>query len=287
MPGFAETDRDGRTFYMKAFSIQAPNGTVAGIETGDGPPVVLIAGLGSTTRLWGNLPEVLGRDFHVIAIDNRGVGGSSEGKTFTFAGAAEDLAAVLDDRGLDHAALLGASMGGVIALHTAIAHPGRIDRLVIASSAPRLTNYGRRILELIRDLLLYGPAERAGAALMTLAFSPSFHDRFAGFVDETERLYGPDEADVPGTLLQIEHLLGGWDLLEWLPSVTAPSLVLYGDHDPVVCPDETKELAAGLPSAELVKVPGAAHSILAEGGEAVLRRVTDFLARQPESGRFV
>lgn len=279
MPGFAETDRDGRTFYMKAFSSPAPNGPVAGIETGDGPPVILIAGLGSTTRLWGHLPEVLGRGFRVIAVDNRGVGGSRGGGAFTFAGAAEDLAAVMDDRGLDRAALLGASMGGVIALHTAIAHPDRIDRLVIASSAPRLTVYGRRILELLRDLLLYGPPERAGAALMTLAFAPSFHERFAGFVDETERLYGPEETDVPGTLLQIEHLLRGWDLREGLPSVAAPSMVLYGDHDPVVSPDETKELAAALPSAELVKVPGAAHSVLAEGGDAVLGRVVDFLAR--------
>jgi len=264
---------------MKAFSIPAPNGTVSGIETGDGPPVVLLAGLGSTTRIWGNLPAVLGRNFRVIAVDNRGVGGSKDGGSFSFAKAAEDLAAVLEGRGLDRAALLGASMGGVIALHAAITHPDRISKLVIASSAPRLTTYGRRMLELLHDLLLYGPPERAGAALMTLAFAPSFHERHGGFVDDAEKLYGPNEADVPGTLLQVDHLLKGWDLGEWLPSVEAPSLVLYGDHDPVVSPDETKELAAGLPNAELVKVPGAAHSVLAEGGETILERVTEFLAR--------
>ena len=56
-------------------------------------------------------------------------------------------------------------------------------------------------------------------------------------------------------------------------------MVLYGDHDPVVSPDETKELAAALPSPELVKLPGAAHSLLAEGGDAVLGQVVDFLAR--------
>jgi pimeloyl-ACP methyl ester carboxylesterase len=56
-------------------------------------------------------------------------------------------------------------------------------------------------------------------------------------------------------------------------------MVLYGDHDPVVAPDETKELAAALPSAELVKVPGAAHSLLAEGGDTVLAQVVEFLSR--------
>lgn len=263
---------------MKAFSSPAPNGTVSGIETGDGPPVVLLAGLGSTTRIWGNLPTVLGRALRVIAIDNRGVGGSRTGSPFSFAGAAEDLAAVLDDRGIDRAALLGASMGGVTALHAAISHPDRISRLVIASSAARLSVHGRRTLEVLQDLLLYAPPERVGAALMTLAFAPSFHERFAGFVEDAEKLYGPDDADGPGMLLQLDHLLKGWDLRSWLPSVAAPSLVLYGDHDPVVAPDETKELAAALPNAELVKVPGAAHSVLAEGGESILDRVIRFLS---------
>jgi pimeloyl-ACP methyl ester carboxylesterase len=266
---------------MKAFSIKAPNGTVSGVEIGDGPPLVLIAGLGSTVRLWGNLPAVLGRQFRVIAIDNRGVGGSRSGGPFGFAAAAEDLAAVLEERGLDRASLLGASMGGVIALHTVIAHPERVERLVVASSAPRLTPYGRRMLELLQDLLLYAPPERAGAALMTLAFSPSFHERFTGFVSEAADLYGPDEADVPGTLRQIEHLLRGWDLREWMPRIAAPTMVLYGDHDPVVSPDETKELASLVPNSELVKVPGAAHSVLAEGGEPVLGLVTAFLLSEP------
>lgn len=263
---------------MKAFSIPAPNGTVSGFETGNGPPIVLLAGLGSTTRIWGNLPAVLGRDLRVIAVDNRGVGGSRDGGPFSFAGAAEDLAAVLDDRGVDRAAILGASMGGVIALHAAISHSDRISRLVIASSSARLSVHGRRLLEVLQDLLLYAPAERVGAALMTLAFAPSFHERFGGFVNDTENLYGPDDADVPGTLLQIDHLLKGWDLREWLPSVGTPALVLYGDHDPVVAPDETKELAAALPNGELGKVPGAAHSVLAEGGESTLDTVMAFLS---------
>ena len=71
-----------------------------GFELGDGPPLVLIAGLGATCRIWGSLPELLGRQFRVIAVDNRGVGGSRAGEPFTLAGAANDLRAVLDDRGV-------------------------------------------------------------------------------------------------------------------------------------------------------------------------------------------
>lgn len=263
---------------MNAFSIDAPNGPVSGSDVGEGPPVVLLAGLGSTSRIWGNLPAVMGRRFRVITIDNRGVGGSTDGGPFTLRAAAADVEAVLNARGVESAALLGASMGGVIALTAALAIPDRISRMVIASSAARLTIHGRRLLEVLHDLLIYAPPDRAGAALMTLAFSPAFHERFAGFVTDAERLYGPNEVDLPGTLLQLEHLLLGWDLRGDLPSIEAPALILCGDRDPVVAPEDTTELAGLLPRAELIRVPGAAHSVLAEGGDEMLEKVLAFLA---------
>jgi pimeloyl-ACP methyl ester carboxylesterase len=272
---------------MNTFTIDAPNGPVSGFQTGNGPPVVLIAGLGSTSRIWGNLPAVMGRHFRVIAIDNRGVGGSTDGGRFSLRGAAEDLEAVLDALAVQRAALLGASMGGVIALTAALKIPDRISRLVIASSAARLSVHGRRLLETLQDLLVYAPPDRAGAALMTLAFSPSFHERFAGFVEDADRLYGPDESDLPGILVQLDHLLQGWDLRSDLPSIDLPVLVLCGDRDPVVAPEDTAELAELIPGAELIRIPGAAHSVLAEGGELVLEQVTAFLAEEPREPTIV
>ena len=107
---------------------------------------------------------------------------------------------------------------------------------------------------------------------MTLAFSPTFHERFARFVEDADRLYGPEESDLPGILFQLDHLLQGWDLRNDLPSIDVPVLVLCGDRDPVVAPEDT---------AELVRVPGAAHSVLAEGGEPVLEHLATFLAEEP------
>lgn len=172
-------------------------------------------------------------------------------------------------------------MGGVIALTAALKIPDRISRLVIASSAARLSVHGRRLLETLQDLLLYAPPDRAGAALMTLAFSPTFHERFARFVEDADRLYGPEESDLPGILFQLDHLLQGWDLRNDLPSIDVPVLVLCGDRDPVVAPEDTAELAGLIPHAELVRVPGAAHSVLAEGGEPVLEHLATFLAEEP------
>lgn len=266
---------------MRAFSIPTRNGHVAGAETGDGPLVVLIAGLGSTSRIWGSLPNALGRKLRVLTVDNRGVGGSTDGELFTLDGAVEDLAAVLDAKKIERTALLGASMGGVIALAFAAAYPERVTRLVVASSSPWLSRHGLRMLEMLQDMLVYAPPDRTGAALMTLAFAPPFHEKFPGFVGEADRLYGIEPPDLAGTAHQLEHLIEGWDLRPVLPSIEAPALVLAGDRDPVVAPEETAELAALLPNAELVRVADAAHSVLAEGGEPLLARVSEFLRDKP------
>jgi pimeloyl-ACP methyl ester carboxylesterase len=169
-------------------------------------------------------------------------------------------------------------MGGLIALATALRAPAKVTRLVVASSAARLTAHGRRVLELFHDLLLYAPPDRAGAALMTLAFSPPFHQQFSGFVTEVSALYGIDEADLPGTLAQLEHLLVGWDMRKALATVEKPALVLCGDRDPLVAVEDTVELADALPDARLIRLPSAAHSVLAEGGDKVLDRLVSFLS---------
>lgn len=263
---------------MTSFRVDTPRGPLAGIETGQGPALVLVAGLGSSQRIWGDLPGVLARRFTVIAIDNRGIGGSRAGQPFSLGNAALDVIAAVDGRGHHRFALLGASMGGAIALAAALQAPHRVSCLVVASCAASLTSHGRRSLELLHDLLQFLPPERVGRALMSLAFAPPFAQRFPGFVDEAARLYGLDPDDRPGALDQVERLLGGWDLRPQLAELETPSLVLCGDRDPIVAPEDTAELARVLPGAELVTVAGAAHSVLAEGGGEVLQKVVDFLS---------
>lgn len=254
-----------------------PRGSIGWGETGDGPPLVLLAGLGSTRAIWGELPRLLGRRFTVLAPDNRGVGASRGGDPFTLAGAAADLVCLLDHRGLERVHLLGASMGGLVAVLTALEAPDRVSRLVALSCAGHLSTHGRRLLEVLHDLLLHLPASRVGHALMTLAFAPPAHESMPGFICDAASLYGPDPADVPGALAQVEHLLDGWDLRPRLAGLALPTLVVAGLRDPVVAPEDTAELALLIPGAERLDLPHAAHSVLAEGGGVVLDRVLTFL----------
>ena len=256
-----------------------PGGPVAYERWGDGgPPLLLVAGLGSRARLWGELPRLLAGRFTVLAPDNRGVGGSRGGAPFTVAGAADDATAVVRHAGFESAGVLGVSMGGLIACAMAADHTGTVDRLVVASCGARLTPSHRRVLRFFELVLTrLSPAE-AAEALMAFAFGASFADRYPGFVDQAARLWTLDPEDLPGALQQIEHLRSGWDLRPLLARVACPTLVLAGELDPLVASSTTRELAAAIPEARFREVPDAAHSVLAEGGAALLNEVVEFLS---------
>lgn len=262
---------------MNDFLIEGPSGPIAGSRLGDGPCLTLIAGLGSSRNLWGEFPAMLAKNFSVITLDNRGIGGSRKGRSFTVDGAVEDVTATLDHLGFDSTILLGASLGGLIGFKTALTHPDRVSRMVIASTAARMTTHGRRSIGLLRDMLKHFPAETFGRSLMTLGFGPSFHRRLPGFVDQAAQLYGLDPLDVPGALEQAEHMLEGWDDRKDLESLNIPSLILAGQRDAVVAWEDTAEIAEALPDTEFICVPDAGHSVLAEGGKDVFDRVVSFL----------
>ncbi len=243
-----------------------------------GAPLLLLAGLGSRARLWGELPRLLARRFTVLAPDNRGVGRSREGATFTLAGAAEDAALVIAHAGFENAAVLGVSMGGLIACHLAGSHPRRVSRLVAASCGASLTPSHRRVLRFFELCLTRMAPAEAAESLMAFTFAAGFADRYPGFVDQAAALWAPEPEDVPGALAQLRHLAEGWDLVPIAAAITCPALVLAGRLDPLVPASATRDLAALIPGARYRDVPAAAHSVLAEGGPALLDEVLEFLA---------
>ena len=256
-----------------------PRGPVAyRLWPGDGPAVVLLAGLGSTARLWGDLPRLLTPRFTVLAPDNRGVGGSRGGVPFTLEGAADDAALAIADAGLGRAGVIGVSMGGQIACHLAARSPELVGRLVLASCALRLTPSHRRVLRFFELALGRLAPDEAAEALMAFAFGARFADAYPGFVDEAARLWAPEPADVPGALAQVAHLAAGFDLRPIAAAVGCPALVLAGEADPIVPPAATRALAAAIPGARYRPVPEAAHSVFAEGGPELLEEILAFLS---------
>jgi len=258
--------------------IAGPRGPVAYERRGDGPALLLLAGLASRARLWGELPRLLADRFTVLAPDNRGVGGSRGGDPFTLEGSADDAALVIADAGFAGAGVVGVSMGGLIACQLAVRHPAAVSRLVVASCGARLTPSHRRVLRFFELAFTRLAPVEAAEAFMAFAFAATFADAYPGFVDQAARLWTIDPEDRPGALAQLEHLKAGWDMRPRLARVACPTLVLAGELDPLAPAAATRELASAIPEARYREVPRAAHSVLAEGGAALLGEVVEFLS---------
>ena len=259
-------------------TIPGARGPVAYERWGAGSPLLLLAGLGSRARLWGDLPRLLADRFTVLAPDNRGVGGSRGGDPFTLKGSADDAALVIADAGFPGAGVIGVSMGGLIACQLAVRHADAVHRLVVASCGARLTPSHLRVLRFFELAFTRLDPSEAAQALMAFAFASTFADKYPGFVDQAARLWTLDPEDRPGALAQLEHLRTGWDMRPQLAGIACPTLVLAGELDPLAPAAFARELAAAIPEARYREVPGAAHSVLAEGGSAVLNEVVEFLS---------
>jgi len=109
--------------------VPVPGGCLVGAALGEGPAVVLLHGLGVERSIWESLLEPLAEDSRVIAFDQRGHGESSPADA-PYA-RHEDLVALLDALGIASAQLVGSSMGGEVALDTALAHPSRVAGLAL------------------------------------------------------------------------------------------------------------------------------------------------------------
>ncbi|MFI9323650.1 alpha/beta fold hydrolase [Kitasatospora aureofaciens] len=114
-------------------TVQLPEVTLAYRESGhpDGPPLVLLHGLGERAAGWDTVLPDLAPHHHVYALDLRGHGDSGRTAAYGLEAMREDVLAFLDALGLDRIALVGHSMGGAVAYLVAQAAPERIDRLVL------------------------------------------------------------------------------------------------------------------------------------------------------------
>src|SRR6476660_3741682 len=109
---------------------------LAATEYGAGPPLAILHGLFGSGRNWRSIAQQLAANHRVLAFDLRNHGASPWADAMAYGEMVEDLRASLRDRGIDRAAVLGHSMGGKVAMMTALLYPAEVDRLVVVDIAP-------------------------------------------------------------------------------------------------------------------------------------------------------
>ncbi len=248
---------------------------------GEGDPLVLIPGFGNGMWIWFRQVEELARRFRVVTFDPRGVA-RSEGRdeAFTIADLADDLAALLDALEVESAHVLGASFGGFVAQEFALEHTARTRSLVLAC-----TSFGGRghvapspeTLAAIASTKGLNTEERVRENLL-LAFSPDYLGREAGEVERIIRLRAENPVPEYVYTRQLQAAVG-FDAAGRVGRIDAPTLVVTGDADVIVPPENSRNLAAAIPGAELRVVPGGSHTFFIERAEEFNRIVTDFIER--------
>jgi pimeloyl-ACP methyl ester carboxylesterase len=242
---------------------------------GDGAPVLLVHGLGYTREGWGPLRKLLARRFRVLSYDNRGIGESEiPPGPYTVAELTDDAVDVLDAAGVEHAHVLGASLGGMVAQLLAAEHPERVERLVLVGTTPggaAAYPLPQQTLALMAEAASLAP-DVALRRFVENALAPG-----SPLVDEVlayRRRHPPDPA---GWAAQAAAG-ASWDVDGRLGRITAPTLVVAGAADAVVDPRNAQLLADAIPEARLELLDGAGHLPFWERPEEFAALVERFLA---------
>jgi 3-oxoadipate enol-lactonase len=244
----------------------------------DGPPLLMLQGLGVDHRGWALQRFPFGRRYRCLAVDNRGVGGSAAApRPFSLEQMADDAVAVLDSEGVATAHVLGASMGGVLAQILAVRHPERVRSLVLACTACRHHDWRRELFgEWATDVADDGMGALSGDEGLRWLVGPRLHKRLGAWLNLMARLLL--QADPQSFAAQAHAILDASDELRFdLAGVRVPALVITGTQDLLTPLGDGEELAELLAHARLVELRGAGHALMAETPNAFNRAVLAFL----------
>jgi 2-succinyl-6-hydroxy-2,4-cyclohexadiene-1-carboxylate synthase len=228
--------------------------------------LVLLHGFTQTRQSWRRTVAALGGRYRALAPDLPGHGQAAERRPASFSACAAYVRALAGDR----CVLVGYSMGGRIALHTALATPGTVDRLVLIGASPGLADPAEREQRRRADEALAGRIETIGM--------PAFAEEWGAqplFAGQDARVAAAAHADrlgnTPEGLAAALRGLGTgamtplWDRL---PQLAMPVTLVVGERDENFRAI-AERMAAALPDARLAVVDGSGHAAQLERPDAV------------------
>ncbi len=238
-------------------------------QRGEGPDVLLIAGLSDPAEAWEAQLEGLSGHFRVTAFDNPGAGRTAlpEGD-LTVEAMAEVAAGVLSAVGIESAHVAGFSGGSCNAQELALRHPDVVRSLTLISTWSRADALMRSMMTSWLWLPEVAPDERSMLeAFFTWIYTARAHE--AGIVDQIieEALAFPFPQPPEAFIAQL-RAWSGHDTHDRLPAIAAPTLVVAGDEDIITPPRLGRIVADQIPEARFEVLPGEAHQPFQESPEA-------------------
>jgi pimeloyl-ACP methyl ester carboxylesterase len=234
---------------------------------GQGPPVLLIQGVGVHGDGWRPQVEALSDRYACLSFDNRGMGRSQPaGASITVEQMAEDAEALLDAEGWDAAHVIGHSLGGLVALHLALSARERVRSLSLLCTFAG----GRDAAPPTARMIWLGLRSRVGSrrmrrrAFLQLVMPPQSAEDVDPdeLAEQLASLFGHDLADQPPVVSPQLKALRAYDATPRLGELAGlPTLVVSAVHDPIAPPRSGRVLAGGIPGARYVEIADASHGV--------------------------
>ena len=263
---------------------------IAYAEVGTGPPLLKAANWLNhlehdwESPIWSHLLRELAAEHRLIRYDARGNGLSDwEVDDISFEAFARDLESVVEATGIDRFALLGISQGCAVSIAYAVQHPQRVSHLVLYGGfargrrkrgSPEEVEQADALLTLMRQG--WGQENPAFRQIFTSLFIPGATAEQGQWFNDLQQ-----KTTSPANAVRIRRAVDDIDVIDLLPRVTVPTLVLHCRSDAVQPFEEGRTLAAGIRGARFVALEGHNHMILEgdPGWRRFLDEVKTFLRR--------
>ncbi len=260
---------DGRRIAYNEVSPPHPKGTV-----------LLLTGSDSNRLTWYKQLDVFGCAFRTIAVDYRDTGDSDPvSEPYTIADLADDAAFVLAALDVQCAHIVGISLGGYVGLQMVLRHPDQVEKLVLVSTSstyiPPSPEMMAQMMQLQQD-----PSLEVGERMQRILALVTTPDYFANHPQDWERIaqwasYRPQRQEA--AVHQMQACLT-YDVSGQLDHIQVPTLVVHGELDPWVTPENGRFLAEHITRARLLLYPNTGHLVIIERAEEFNRHVLAFLA---------
>jgi pimeloyl-ACP methyl ester carboxylesterase len=256
---------------------------------GDGLPVLLINGQGMTLDSAWRTIEVLERSFRVLAFDNRDTGRSSFSPLpYSVMQMADDAIAVLDAAEEERAHVYGISLGGIVALDLALRYPDRVRALVLGATTaggptaipadPQALTFFARVGAMAAE-----EAEWAAVPYTYGVRTRRLHGQ--RIAEDIARRLDSRPDNLPLATLAYMHqvaVAATHNRMLSVGNIKAPTLVVHGEDDATMSPENARIMADAIPGAELQMWPGAGHYYVTDEPRAD-EEIVQFLLRHSPS----
>ena len=241
---------------------------------GEGPPIVLIHGLGGALDVWHGVAELLALHHHVVTLDLRGHGRTPAGRAqLSIKSWAQDVAGLMGALELPAATVVGHSMGSLIAQHMALTTPDLVDQLVLVGGISYFEPPDRQAYEQRAKAVDDNGLDDIVDDWLEGALSPRTHARLPQISGLLRHLFLSND---PKSYAKACRALAKMPSIG-REQIGQPTLLLVGDHDRSTPLRMTEQLHRDIPVSRVQVIPSAAHWMTLEHPDVIAAAILQFL----------